>query len=206
LLDFILHAMYVYQCSRNTTLQNRQQNVFSDDSSLLDVNVFLLAYWALMMKALPSFELSATIYNPIWHNILGDSNYQQHRRKNLWPHIVQTLSFSRLCTYTGLQSVPYWSSKVTCMHLFSQAICLPKHATLGLITGISHAKVQKKSTPSQTAIQGILPSFDVNCVNRHCKNGKGYDVNSAVSGRSRAARGHCIQSSRKTRLQKKEPI
>jgi hypothetical protein len=55
----------------------------SEDSSLLDVNVVLLGYLALMMKALPSFKTSATIYNPIWHNILGDSNYQQHRYENL---------------------------------------------------------------------------------------------------------------------------
>ena len=57
---------------------------------------------------------------------------------------------------------------------------------------------RKSRPPPQTAIQGILSSFDVICVNRHCKTGRGYDVNSALAGRSRAARGHCIQSSRKT--------
>jgi hypothetical protein len=53
----------------------------SEDASLLDVNVVLLGY--LTMKALLSFEMSANIYNPIWHNIPGDSNYQQHRCENL---------------------------------------------------------------------------------------------------------------------------
>ena len=124
----------------------------SEDSSLLDVNVVLLGY--LTMKALLSFEMSANIYNPIWHNILGDSNYQQHRCENLWSHIVQPRSFSRLSTCTGLQSVPYRSSKVTYMRLFGKAICLPKHATLGLITGISHAMVQKKSTPTTNSNTG----------------------------------------------------
>jgi hypothetical protein len=42
-----------------------------EDSSFLDVNVFL-GYLALMMKALPSFETSETLYNPIWYNILED--------------------------------------------------------------------------------------------------------------------------------------
>jgi len=57
---------------------------------------------------------------------------------------------------------------------------------------------RKSRPPPQTAIEGILSSFDVSCVNRHCKTGKGYDVNPALSGSSRAACGHCIQSSRKT--------
>jgi len=126
----------------------------SEDSTLLDMNVVLLGYLALMMKALPSFDMSATIYNPIWHKILGDSNCQQHRYENLWSHTVQLRSLSRLFTYTGLQSVPCWSSKVTCMRLFSKAICLPKHATLVLITGISHAMVQKKSTPTTNSNRG----------------------------------------------------
>ena len=129
-------------------------SLFLKIQALRDVNVVLLGYLALMVKALRSYETSAAIYNPIWHNILGDSNYQQQRCEYLWSHNVQPRSFSRLCTYTGLKSVPNWSLKVTCTRPFSKAIFLPEHATLGLITWISHSMVQKKSTPTPNSNTG----------------------------------------------------